>query len=231
LSVKSKFDVQSLGDSALIVEWRGFGPSEALSTVHAAVAALSQASPPGFIEAVPGFQSVAVYFDPMKAGLDELRAAVAKILSRLSVPEATTARQIQIPVCYEAEFGLDLERISQHSSLSIEKIIELHSSADYTVQLIGFVPGFCYLAGLPKSLEVPRLSSPRVRVPAGSVGIGQDQTGVYPIEIPGGWNLVGRTPMRLFSPESQPPALLQPGDSVRFFRISLEEYNRRRGES
>jgi inhibitor of KinA len=133
-------------------------------------------------------------------------------------------RRVQIPVCYDEEFALDLERIANHTSLTPDAIIALHSSAEYTVACIGFMPGFPFLAGLPQQLRVPRLKSPRTKVSAGSVAIANAQAGVYPLESPGGWNVLGRSPLRLFRVDETPPTLLQPGDRVRFRRITRGEF-------
>ncbi len=132
---------------------------------------------------------------------------------------------MEIAVCYHAEFAPDLEEVARHAGLSAEQIIRRHSGADYTVACVGFLPGFAYLAGLPESLATPRRAEPRKEVPAGAVGIGGGQTGIYPLRSPGGWNLIGRTPQRMFDPEATPPALLQAGDRVRFRAITREEFD------
>ena len=134
------------------------------------------------------------------------------------------SRPVEIPVCYDPEFALDLDRVAEHTKLSEAEIVDLHSSREYRVACIGFVPGFTFLAGLPKNLATPRRDVPRKEIPAGSVGIGGPQTGIYPLRSPGGWNLIGRTPLRFFEPTKNPPTLLCPGDRVRFRPISREEF-------
>jgi inhibitor of KinA len=134
------------------------------------------------------------------------------------------ASAIEVPVCYDAKFALDLDEVTNHVGVSAEQVIELHSSVTYRVSCLGFTPGFPYLSGLPAELNMPRRPVPRKRVPAGSVAIGGNQTGIYPTPSPGGWNVIGRTPMRLFTPAKNPPALLCPGDTVRFRPISLAEF-------
>jgi inhibitor of KinA len=134
------------------------------------------------------------------------------------------SRPIEIPVCYDAKFGLDLNRVAEHTKLSEREIVDLHSTREYRVACIGFVPGFTFLAGLPKNLATPRRGVPRKEIPPGSVGIGGAQTGIYPLRSPGGWNLIGRTPLKLFDPTKDPPTLLCPGDRVRFRAITREEF-------
>jgi inhibitor of KinA len=129
-------------------------------------------------------------------------------------------------VCYDLELALDLARIAEQTSLEQTQVIELHSSATYTTACIGFMPGFPFLAGLPAKLHLPRLATPRTRVPAGSVAIAAAQAGIYPFDSPGGWNVIGRTPLRLFDAHQNPPALLRPGDRVRFRSITREEFDK-----
>ena len=133
-------------------------------------------------------------------------------------------RLIEIPVCYDPEFGIDLDRVAEHTKLSEREIVDLHSTREYRVACIGFVPGFTFLAGLPKNLATPRRDEPRKEIPPGSVGIGGAQTGIYPLRSPGGWNLIGRTPLKLFDPTKDPPTLLCPGDRVRFRAITRDEF-------
>jgi inhibitor of KinA len=133
-------------------------------------------------------------------------------------------RVVEIPVCYGGEFGPDLGYVAEHNQLSVEEVIEIHTSGQYLVYMIGFAPGFPYLGGMSERIMAPRRQSPRLAIPAGTVGIAGMQTGVYPIETPGGWQLIGRTPLALFRPQDNPPSLLQSGDIVRFCQISDKEY-------
>jgi inhibitor of KinA len=136
----------------------------------------------------------------------------------------TVARPVEIPVCYEPEFALDIDRVAEQAQISASEVVDLHSGSEYRVACIGFVPGFPFLAGLPKQLATPRRDTPRKEIPAGSVGIGGAQTGIYPLRSPGGWNLIGRTPLKLFDPTKDPPTLLCPGDRVRFRAITREQF-------
>ena len=134
------------------------------------------------------------------------------------------ARLVEIPVCYASEFAPDLDDVARYAELSTKEVVDLHSSADYRVACIGFVPGFTFLAGLPKKLATPRRDTPRKQIPPGSVGIGGAQTGIYPLRSPGGWNLIGRTPLRLFDSQKDPPTLLRAGDRVRFRVVARDEF-------
>ena len=150
-------------------------------------------------------------------------------LRRLTLPSQfssirSRSRIVEIPICYDAEFALDLDRVAERTKLSAGEVVDLHSTAEYRVACIGFVPGFPFLTGLASKLATPRRDTPRKEIPSGSVGIGGAQTGIYPLRSPGGWNLIGRTPLKLFDPTKDPPSLLQAGDRVRFRAIAREEF-------
>ncbi|MFL6501731.1 MAG: 5-oxoprolinase subunit PxpB [Candidatus Udaeobacter sp.] len=229
-----------LGDSALVVRVREQfedAPDETLNEVLRVFRLLQRAEIPGVIELAPAYTSVAVFFDPIailkSKGTDEAFNELAAKIQSAIVPASRRHRRstaagapriIEIPVCYDAEFGFDLDRVAEHTRLSKREIIDLHSTGEYRVACIGFVPGFTFLAGLPKNLATPRRGVPRKEIPPGSVGIGGAQTGIYPMRSPGGWNLVGRTPLKLFNPIKDPPTLLCPGDRVRFRAITREEF-------
>lgn len=172
----------------------------------------------------PAYASLLIDFDPLRLSHAELADDIHKLLERGSQTAVLPARLISIPVCYGAEFGPDLADVAAHNGISVEDAITLHASAVYIVYFLGFSPGFAYLGGLSKRLAIPRLATPRVRVPAGSVGIAGEQTGVYPRETPGGWRLIGRTPLGMFDPNSDPPSRLQPGDRVQFEPISTSAF-------
>jgi inhibitor of KinA len=175
-----------------------------------------QERPRGILNLHPAFASVLIDFDPRRRTQDEIAALVRDRLAVPPSPSADDTRLIEIPVCYGGELGPDLAGVAEHAGLTAEQVVDLHASASYLVYFLGFSPGFPYLGGLPAKLATPRLPAPRKRVPAGSVAIGGNQTGVYPMESPGGWRIIGRTPVRLFDLEAAPPALLRAGDTVRF---------------
>jgi inhibitor of KinA len=183
------------------------------------------------VDQVPAFASVVVHYDPARVGGDpetppyaRLVKALSGLLATVQDDELPVPRTKDIPVCYGGEFGPDLEDVARQHSISASDAVNLHTAGNYLVYMVGFMPGFAYLGGLAERLVTPRRSSPRTAVPAGTVGIGGQQTGVYPLVSPGGWNLIGRTPLRIFDVAREEPALLATGDRVRFYEISLAEY-------
>ena len=228
-----------LGDSALIVrisENFEDAPDETLSAVLAVQRRLETAHLPGVIEIAPAYTTVAVFFDPtrvLSAGaesdrlFDWLGERIREALSDArEVHHQLESRLMEVPVCYEAEFALDLKDVARRAGVHWKEVADLHCSAEYRVHCLGFTPGFPFLGGLPGKLATPRRSTPRKEIPAGSVAIGGAQTGIYPIKSPGGWNVIGRTPLRLFDPAKNPPVLLRAGDRVRFRAITREEFDR-----
>jgi inhibitor of KinA len=218
--------IDALGDSALIVNLADeiSDSSGLLTRVLSTAATIERANLPGVVDVTSSYESVAVFFDLTQVEQDfeeKIRALIASAGVRVS----RKRRRVEIPVCYDEEFALDLERVANHTSLTPDAIVALHSSAQYIVACIGFMPGFPFLAGLPQQLRVPRLETPRTKVSAGSVAIANAQAGVYPLESPGGWNVLGRTPLHLFRVNQSPPTLLQPGDCVQFRRISRAEFD------
>ena len=215
-----------LGDSAIVVTL-GTGLDEImLPRVRALVETLMRDLPAGIVDVVPAFATVTVFYDPTRIG--DYAQLCATIESRAERAEASVLtlefRRVEIPVCYGGDFGPDLAVVAAHSELSAERVVELHCGADYLVHAIGFAPGFAYLGGLPEQIHTPRRATPRTMVPAGTVGIGGEQTGVYPLATPGGWNLIGRTPLKLFDAARAEPALLRVGDRVTFRAIGAKEF-------
>ncbi len=205
------------GEKGLMIEF-GAGIEPGINAkVHALYRALERDPVPGVVETVPAFRSLLVLYDPLVIGFDELVRKAQAVETRQS--ETPQPKTVVIPAVYGGEFGPDIDFVARHNRIPVEEVIRLHVSADYLVYMIGFTPGFPYLGGLSNQLATPRLQVPRTRVPAGSVGIAGQQTGVYPVECPGGWQLIGRTPLRLYDPARENPVLLEPGDSVRFERI------------
>lgn len=208
-------EIRPASDRSLLVS---FGDEISLET-HRHVLRLAsafQSLPAGILNLHPAYASVLIDFDPRRLSHDVVEALVRH---GMAVPEQRTApvaRIIEIPVCYGGSFGPDLEDVARHTGLTAARVVELHASAQYLVYFLGFSPGFPYLGGLPAELATPRLAAPRKIVPVGSVAIGGSQTGVYPVDSPGGWRIIGRTSLRLFDPTAEPPALLRIGDTVRF---------------
>ena len=172
----------------------------------------------------PAYCSLLVKFDALKLQHDELEAILKEYLDRLKEVSLPEPRQLEIPVCYGGEYGPDLNDVAAMHGITPGQAIELHTSTTYLVYFLGFVPGFAYLGQLPKALVTPRLATPRKRVPEGSVGIAGNQTGVYPFETPGGWRLLGRTPLAMFRTDRDGLSLLSIGDRVRFIAVSRERF-------
>jgi len=173
----------------------------------------------------PAYCSVLIKFDAMKQRHEELEAILRKYLDRLGKVNLPEPRQVEVPVCYGGEFGPDLDEVAALHKVTAEQLIELHTATTYLVYFLGFVPGFAYLGKLHEALVTPRLAMPRKKVPAGSVGIAGSQTGVYPFETPGGWRLLGRTPIAMFSARREGSSLLSIGDRVRFVPISRQQFD------
>jgi inhibitor of KinA len=218
--------VSRFGEETWLVEFDGGLDPAVNDQVIALAAAIEARQLPGVAEVVPAAASLAVQADPElfdQAGLEETIAAVA----RTSRP-VTPGSLHQLPVCYEPPFALDLDTVAAACGCTPADVVQRHLAVEYRVFMLGFLPGFPYLGLLDERIAVPRRQAPRVAVPAGSVGIAGRQTGVYPMESPGGWHIIGRTPLPLFDPAGKPPARLGPGDRVRFVPIDRRDYGRLR---
>lgn len=218
-----------LGDCAVRVSFAEEPGPRVTAEIVRFCRALEADPPPGVSEWVPAYTTVAVYYRPKQTGYDALCRALARLPQSRDAEEVKEfeedgPRLVEIPVCYGGAFGPDLDNVAALHGLTPAEVIRRHSSPRYRVQFLGFLPGFAYLSGLPPSLVTPRLDTPRLTVPAGAVGIGGAQTGVYPLESPGGWRIIGRTPSLLFDPAREPPALLRAGDRVRFVPIAAAEF-------
>ena len=224
-------EIVPLGDSALIVrivDDFARDPEASLIAVLGALRSLKAAAIPGVTELAPAYATVGVFFDPARIeSFDVLRTTIGNVLNTSSLEDGSKveAPLHEIPVCYDREFAPDIADVARVAGLAEAEVIRRHSGAAYRVNCVGFIAGFPFLSGLPSELATPRRAVPRKEVPAGSVGIGGAQTGIYPRNSPGGWNLIGRTPMRLFDVQRDPPTLLQAGDRVRFREISREEFD------
>ena len=211
------------GDSALVVEFGDEISQEVNRKVLALAAALENSSLPGLGELVPTYRSLLINYDPLSLSCGEVRVLASQVLQGCEEKPQLALRVVEIPVVYGGEFGPDIGFVAEHSGLSVAEVVSLHSGVTYTVYMLGFSPGFAYLGGMPKAIATPRLETPRTLVPAGSVGIAGEQTGIYPIATPGGWRLIGRTTLELFDPERDPPTLMRAGDQVRFVPRGKEE--------
>jgi KipI family sensor histidine kinase inhibitor len=247
-SVTVDYTLETLAEDALLLRFGNGIDATVNARVHAAARALREAALPGVADIAPAYASLLLRFDPFarvdtepgKSPHAHMAGIVRAVLLDASAktlgpgsrrddeqkPDASgsSPRTIEIPVCYGREYGPDLVEVAAHAEITPGDVIEKHASVEYAVAMLGFAPGFPYLLGLDPALEVPRRANPRTRVPAGSVAIGGAQTGIYPRELPGGWQLIGRTPLALFDPRREPPCLLAPGDKVRFCAIDNDEF-------
>jgi inhibitor of KinA len=188
--------------------------------VRALAAALESAPLNGSLEMVPGYASLLVYYDCLKLDYAQVENWVRQHLAGLETSSVLPARRVEIPVYYGGEHGPDLDDVAKLHQLSPAEVIRIHTGRDYPVYMLGFTPGFPYLGEMDAAIATPRLGTPRSRVPAGSVGIAGEQTGIYPLDSPGGWRIIGWTPLRLFDPQRHPPFLLAHGDLVRFVALN-----------
>lgn len=230
-------EIASLGDSALVVRMREASADpneESLRAVLGALHKIRNAQIPGVTEAAAAYTTIGVFYDlthiaaagiEPEAAFEWIARQIRQAISAGAKSKTKTeSRLIEIPVCYDSEFAFDLDEVAQQAALSPEDVVDLHCGAEYRINCIGFTPGFPFLSGLPAKLATPRRLTPRKEIPAGSVAIGGKQTGVYPVISPGGWNVIGRTPLRLFDPTKDPPALLRAGDRVRFSAITRARF-------
>jgi inhibitor of KinA len=230
MDVKDSF--YPLGDCAVVVKLGREIDMKTHQKVNQFTKKLSQNPFVGMVEFVPAFSTVTVYYEPLKIHVRQdstpyqtVCAILKKTGLELDNIEASGKNVIEIPVCYGGDFGPDLDFVAKHNGLVLDEVSRIHADGEYPVYMIGFVPGFPYLGGLSERIAAPRKTKPRQKVLAGSVGIAGTQTAIYPIESPGGWQIIGRTPMSLFRPELNSPSLLQIGDMVRFYPISRETFD------
>jgi len=212
------------GDAAVLVELGDLISPEINRRVHALDRAIRDAEVQGVKDLVPAYRSLLVLFDPLAIDAAALRARLATLAARLGDRPAPARPIVRIPTCYGGVYGPDLGHVAAHAGLTADEVIAIHTGGTYLVYMMGFSPGFAYLGGLSPRIATPRLKTPRTAIPAGSVGIAQQQTGIYPVESPGGWQLIGRTPVPLFDPRRDPPTAVEPGDSVRFVPVDEPSY-------
>jgi inhibitor of KinA len=229
--------IAPLGDSAVTISFSKPDPIDAhelLRTLWATREAIDKAAISGVTEVISSYSTVTVFYDPvllLNIGVPAIQI-IDWLTERINLAAANRrkkgltirGRKIEVPVCFEDELGLDLPEAAAEFRMTAEEVIKRFCAANYEVVCIGFTPGFPYLIGLPQELALPRRATPRTEVPAGSVGIGGNQTGIYPFRCPGGWNVLGRTPLRLFDPTKTPPSLLNVGDRIHFKRIDASEF-------
>jgi len=221
----SGVNVVPAGDQAVVLEFEDRIDPEINAMVRAADYYLNQEGKfKGLLETVPTYRSLLIYYDSEVWNLEILKEILLGIEEHLQEAAIPNPETLEIPVAYGGEYGPDLDYVAEHNNLSIEEVIKIHHSSTYLIYMLGFVPGFPYLGGMSSKIATPRLKNPRKQIPAGSVGIAGNQTGIYPLESPGGWQLIGRTPLKLFDPSKEDPFLPKPGHYLKFYPISDEEF-------
>lgn len=214
------------GDLAVSVEFGEEISAEVNTRVRALEFLIRQKDLTGVLEMVPTFRSLLVYYDPRAVGYEAVCEAIAELAPQASTAVLPPARVVELPCCYDTELGLDLDAAARRLELPIPELVRLHSEAEYLVYFIGFTPGLPYMTGMPERIHLPRLETPRTQVPAQSVGIGGIQCCIYSVDSPGGYWILGKTPLRLYDPGAPDPILLRPGDRVSFRPIDRAEYDR-----
>lgn len=212
------------GDRALLAQLEQKISEDINDRVKALMEALEASVPEGIVEMIPSYCSLLVFYDPLKLCYGELKEKVLSCASSAGEGGKAPKRLLHIPCCYGSHFGLDLKDMERLTGLSAEEIVSIHSGTDYRVYMLGFLPGFVYLGGLDKRINAPRLTTPRVGIPKGSVAIGGAQTGVYPLKSPGGWRIIGATPVEFFDPSRDEPVLCRAGDIIRFEPVTACDF-------
>ena len=214
------------GDCGLLVEYGDIIDPDVNNKVRSMAMVVEQDSPEGVTEIVPTYRSLLIVYEPSITNPAKLQKTLKTLEARLDEIMIPPPDTVEIPVCYGGEFGPDIAYVAESHHLTVEAVIELHCQPEYLIYMVGFTPGFPFLGGLSEKLHTPRLETPRTFVPEGSVGIANNQTGIYPVASPGGWQLIGRTPVKLFAPGRDNPFLYQAGDRIKFSPVSAEEYSR-----
>lgn len=212
------------GDRSLFVEVGDEITPEVNRGIRNLLSAIDEADLAGVQAMAPTYRSILVYYNPLAVGTEALKERIAELYSNLEDAELGGAKVVEIPTLYGGEYGPDIDFVASHNGLSEEEVVEVHTGSDYLVYMVGFNPGFPYLGGMSERIATPRLPTPRVRMVPGSVGIAERQTGIYPLASPGGWRVIGRSPIRMFDPDREPPSLVEAGDLVRFTSVDEARY-------
>ena len=214
------------GDTSLSAEF-GNEISESINAqIRAFTIALEKSGVPGIVELVPTYRSCMIHYDPGVISYRALTKRLEGLLGQLGSIKIPPSDVLEVPVLYGGEMGPDLAFVAEHAGISEQEVIDIHTSTEYLIYMLGFTPGFTYLGGMSDKIETPRLKQPRVIIPAGSVGIAGKQTGVYPIDSPGGWQLIGRTPVKMYDPNRETPILPKAGQYIKFRVIDQAEYDK-----
>lgn len=218
------FTCKPAGDQAVLVEFENIIAKDTNARVRNLASLVEKETSTGFGEVILGYRTLLIHYDPVRLSYEQ----VVKRLKQWGEMDhnsiSSASRTVRVPVLYGGEWGPDLNDVAVHNNLSPEEVISIHSGGEYLVYFLGFTPGYPFMGGMSEKISTPRLPSPRVSIPAGSVGIAGNQTGIYPVKSPGGWRLIGRTPLKLYDPEREKPFLFESGDIVRFEVITYEEF-------
>ncbi|KHO39897.1 allophanate hydrolase [Clostridium tetani] len=212
------------GDKALTIEYGNEISEDISSKVRSMMVALETNKIDGIVEIVPTYRSLMVHYNPLIIGYDDLVNKLKSLENKLEDISLPEPEVIEIPTVYGGEYGPDIENVAKHNKITVEEVIKIHSSKEYLIYMLGFTPGFPYLGGMDEKIATPRLKSPRTKINKGSVGIAGSQTGIYPIDSPGGWQLIGKTPLKLYEPNREVPILLKAGNYIKFVPIFEGEY-------
>lgn len=213
-----------LGDSAVRIEFGDKISEQINRNIRGFCESIKEYPPIGVIEWTPSYTAVTVYYQPLQTTYHELVAQLQILVNKLDEAVLPKAKRVFVPVCYGGELGPDIEHVALHNKLTVAEVVEIHSSSKYLIYMLGFTPGFPYMGGMSTAISTPRLAVPRPRVSAGSVGIAGEQTGIYSLSTPGGWQIIGRTPLILYDANRENPSLFEAGNYVQFRPIQKQEY-------
>ena len=224
--MQNKIKLLTAGDSSILLQFGNTIDPAINRKIAATVQLMREQHINGVPDVIPAFCSLLINYDPRVISYEQIKRRM-EALVKIDVTAGDTRKRVfEIPVCYGGEYGPDIQNIADHAGLSVEEVIQIHTSRDYLIYMLGFLPGFTYLGGLDERIHTPRLANPRIRIPAGSVGIGGSQTGIYPMDSPGGWQLMGMTPVKTYDPDREVPILVEAGDYIRFVAIDEDEFHR-----
>lgn len=218
------FKVSAFGDSGLRIQFGETISPETNQQIRSFVVLLEQEKIYGILEWIPTYTALSIVYDPYVISYADLEQFVMNLKEKMARIDLPKAEVVHIPTCYGGDKGPDLAQVADHNGLTEEEVVKIHSGTNYLIYMMGFTPGFPYLGGMSKKIATPRLTVPRPKIAPGSVGIAGEQTGIYSMETPGGWQIIGRTPLKLYDPDRDPPILLKAGNYIRFHPVSEEEY-------
>lgn len=224
--MQNKIKLLTAGDSSILLQFGNIIDPAINRKIAATVQLMREQHINGVTDVIPAFCSLLINYDPRVISYEQIKRRMEALVKFDVTAGDTRKRVFEIPVCYGGEYGPDIQNIADHAGLSVEEVIQIHTSRDYLIYMLGFLPGFTYLGGLDERIHTPRLANPRIRIPAGSVGIGGSQTGIYPMDSPGGWQLMGMTPVKTYDPDREVPILVEAGDYIRFVAIDEDEFHR-----